>query len=300
MSFDFQGAKFSPQENEADREILGWAFNQFLYGEVTGIQIGHWLYNAPDMDAARFLAKQALEEFQHIRNFLRILYILNVKPTRPHRLVRFLSTGMMPDEWSEHVAIEMAQGEGMVLTAFYALIDTVDHPEITKILQAAVKQEENHVRFGEERTRELVRNNPGLRKVLLGQALLSLYAVRRLGTYMEKRSDPAHPVMSKLSDFIEHVASAGELRMVRMGLLDKTAGEISALKKSGLVVYSVLYNFLKKLLKWPGRIFKFLPFGRQKRLTETYLEDPGLLNFQENLRLETPPEKMSSREKTQV
>ena len=33
-------------------------FNQFLYGEVTGIQIGHWLYDAPDVDAAKFLCEE--------------------------------------------------------------------------------------------------------------------------------------------------------------------------------------------------------------------------------------------------
>ena len=34
MTFDFQGAKLDPTK---DRELLEWMFNQFLYGEVTGI-----------------------------------------------------------------------------------------------------------------------------------------------------------------------------------------------------------------------------------------------------------------------
>ena len=59
MSFDFGGAKLDPVK---DREMLGWMFNQFLYGEVTGIQIGEWLYNAPDLESARFLSRQAVEE----------------------------------------------------------------------------------------------------------------------------------------------------------------------------------------------------------------------------------------------
>ena len=53
-------------------------FNQFLYGEVTGIQVGHWLYDAPDLEAAKFLARQSLEEMQHVDNFLRIMTMLGL------------------------------------------------------------------------------------------------------------------------------------------------------------------------------------------------------------------------------
>jgi len=59
MTFDFAGAKLDPNR---DRELLEWMFNQFLYGEVTGIQCGHWLYHAPHLNAAAFLARQAAEE----------------------------------------------------------------------------------------------------------------------------------------------------------------------------------------------------------------------------------------------
>ncbi|MEO8705842.1 MAG: ferritin-like domain-containing protein, partial [Kofleriaceae bacterium] len=124
MSFDFQGAKLDPVK---DRELLEWMFNQFLYGEVTGIQVGHWLYEAPDFEAAKFLARQSLEEMQHVDNFLRIMTMLNCQPKPAHAAVRFLATGMMGSSWAEHVALEMAQGEGFVLQAFYAVIDTLDH-----------------------------------------------------------------------------------------------------------------------------------------------------------------------------
>ncbi len=96
MTSEFGAAVFDLHE---DRDLLAWVFNQFLYGEVTGIQCGHWLYNAPDLDAARFLAKQALEEFQHIDNFLHCLAFLDAKPEAPHGVVQFLTTGMMPDSW---------------------------------------------------------------------------------------------------------------------------------------------------------------------------------------------------------
>src|SRR2546425_1166193 len=102
-----------------------WMTNQFLYGEVTGIQCGHWLYRAPDLEAARFFSRQAVEEFQHVENFVRILELLGEPPAPAHRMVRFLSTGMMPGSFEEHVCLEMALGEGFVLMALYGVIDKI-------------------------------------------------------------------------------------------------------------------------------------------------------------------------------
>src|SRR3954454_4539203 len=141
MMFDFGGARLIASR---DRQILGWIVNQFLYGEVTGIQCGHWLYEAPDLEAARFFSRQAVEEFQHVDNFLRILDLLGEPAAPAHRLVRFLRTGMMPSSFEEHVCLERALGEGFVLMALYAVIDTLEHDEIRAILTRAVKQEERH------------------------------------------------------------------------------------------------------------------------------------------------------------
>src|ERR1051326_6652985 len=153
MTHDFGGARFDPVK---DRDLLAWIFNQFLYGEVTGIQVGHWIYDAPDLEAARFLARQAMEEFQHVDNFLRIMTMLGTEPAPAHGLVRFLSTGMMGESWAEHVSLEMAAGEGFVLMAFYSIIDTLEHPPTVEILKRAVKQEERHVEFGEQQTRKVI------------------------------------------------------------------------------------------------------------------------------------------------
>src|SRR5215831_14168309 len=165
MTFDFGGARLDPAR---DRELLGWMMNQFLYGEVTGIQVGHWIYDAPDLEAARFLARQATEEFQHVDNFLRIMAMLGTEPAPAHGMVRFLSTGMMGESWAEHVSLEMAAGEGFVLMAFYAIIDTLDHPPTVEILARAVKQEERHVEFGERETHKVIEGKPWLRRRLLG------------------------------------------------------------------------------------------------------------------------------------
>ena len=77
MTFDFKGATLDPVR---DRELIEWMLNQFLYGEMTGIQVGHWLYQAPDVDSAKFLARQSLEEMQHVDNFLRIM-AMQIMPT---------------------------------------------------------------------------------------------------------------------------------------------------------------------------------------------------------------------------
>src|SRR6266849_4756175 len=170
MTFDFGGARLDPQR---DRKVLAWMMNQFLYGEVSGIQCGHWLYEAPDLEAARFFSRQAVEEFQHVDNFVRILDMLGEKPARAHPMVRFLTSGMMPASFEEHVCLEMAQGEGFVLMALYGVIDTIDHEGIREILARAVRQEERHVDFGERRTALAVRRRPALKRRLLGLSLVS-------------------------------------------------------------------------------------------------------------------------------
>ena len=174
MTFDFGDARLDPVR---DRELLVWIFNQFLYGEVTGIQVGHWLYRAPTLDAANFLARQAVEELQHVDRFNEILGLLSARPGKSHAAVRFLSSGMMGDDWAEHVCLEMALGEGYVLNVLYALIDTLDHDEIRAILVRATRQEERHVAFGEAETRKAIHDEPRIKGRLLGLSLWSLLGI---------------------------------------------------------------------------------------------------------------------------
>lgn len=271
MTYDFEGARF---EVERDREFLAWMFNQFLYGEVTGIQVGHWIYNAPSLGAARFLAKQAIEEFQHVDNFLRCLAILGEEPEPPHKVVRFLSTGMMPDTWAEHVCQEMALGEGLVLMCFYALIDTVDEPEIVRILSRAVKQEETHVDFGEQETMRLIAGNDGLRRRLLGLSLVSLWAVKRLARYMQKTMDQNHPVMGQVGKFLDKVNEASELRLTRLGLLDRPLADISATRGLAYVAEAQAAKGVRAVVGLPK---KLVPgWGAPVRLTDTYLADASI------------------------
>ncbi len=273
MTFNFAGARLEPAR---DREVLGWMMNQFLYGEITGIQIGHWLYQAPDIEAARFLARQAVEEFQHVDNFLRIMTLLGVSPAPAHPVLRFLATGMMGGSWAEHVALEMAAGEGFVLMCFYAIIDTLDQPRVVDILTRAVKQEERHVAFGEAQTMRVIDGRPWLRRRLLGLNLVSLWAVRRLARVMSTRLPQDSPVLRQLPQFLARVVASHELRMRRMGLLDVPLDRLSSVRRALLVAEAYVGKVLGAvvgLLLWP---VGFVTGRRKRRLTDTYLSDPAI------------------------
>jgi len=277
MTFDFAGAKLDPGR---DRELLEWMLNQFLYGEVTGIQVGHWLYDAPDFEAAKFLARQSLEEMQHVDNFLRIMAMLGCRPKPAHAAVRFLATGMMGSSWAEHVALEMAQGEGFVLQAFYAVIDTLDHKPSVDILRRAVKQEERHVEFGEQQTTKAIEGKPWLRRRLLGLSLVSMWGVRRLARYMSHRLASDHAVLKHLPAFLEHANVCAELRLRRIGVLDRPLAELSRWARARLVAEAYggkLLGGLGQLVTLPLRILPLWP--KKKRLTDTYLRDAHITGF---------------------
>ena len=277
MTFDFQGAKLDPIK---DKELLEWMFNQFLYGEVTGIQVGHWLYDAPDLEAAKFLARQSLEEMQHVDNFLRIMTMLGCQPKPAHPAVRFLSTGMMGGSWAEHVALEMAQGEGFVLQAFYAVIDTLDHKPTVDILRRAVKQEERHVEFGEDQTKKAIENKPWLRRRLLGLSLVSMWGVRKLAGYMEKKLPPDHVVLKHLPAFLAHANTCAEIRLRRIGVLDRPLAELSGAKRAVLVAEAYGGKALGSLGSLVTLPLRLLPWFRKKRVTDTYLRDPRVTGYQ--------------------
>jgi bacterioferritin (cytochrome b1) len=254
-------------------------FNQFLYGEVTGIQVGHWLYDAPDLDAAKFLARQSLEEMQHVDNFLRIMTMLGLSPKPAHPAVRFLATGMMGGSWAEHVALEMAQGEGFVLQAFYAVIDTLDHEPSVAILRRAVKQEERHVEFGERQTAKSIDGRPWLRRRLLGLSLVSMWGVRRLAAFIAKRVPADHPVLRHMPAFLAHANRCAELRLQRIGVLDRPLAALSRSRRAVLVAEAYAGKALGGLVSLVALPLRLLPWFRKKRVTDTYLADPHVRGY---------------------
>jgi hypothetical protein len=257
MRFDFGGARFRLPR---DAKLLGWIFDQFLYGEVTGIQCGHWLYRAPTLEAAAFFARQAVEELSHVRQFLRLYQLLGIKPGPAHPVIRFMATGSMGSDYAEHVATEMAVGEGLVLMIFYALIDTVDDPGVTRILESTTRQEERHVSFGERQTRALVERDPALADYLLGLNLVSIIAMRRLAGYVKRKLGEEHEVLRQAPAFLEHVLRVLDLRLQRMGVLRGALADVGTLRRGWLISKAYARH-------WAGS-FKSPP----KLLTDTYLD----------------------------
>jgi 1,2-phenylacetyl-CoA epoxidase catalytic subunit len=275
LRYDFGDARFD-FSRDWDREFLGWIFNQFLYGEVTGIQCGYWLYRAPHLNAATFLAKQAGEELSHVRKILRILSILKQPSAAPHWAIRRLASGMMGHSWGEHVALEMALGEGLVLTVFYAMAETIDEPEIKKILESAIQEEERHVEFGERETRDWLAAHPGDRKILLAQAVIQLWVMQRLKTFVVKRvlkGKEDHPVLSQFEAFYDQVLKGFEKRIDRLGLSDTPLSQLGAGRKVGLLAALPFKKVVARVS------------NRRKLLTETYLADPLLSSEKERYHL---------------
>jgi hypothetical protein len=262
MTFDFGEARF---DVERDRDLLVWIFSQFLYGEVTGIQVGHWLYHAPTLDAANFLARQAVEELSHVDRFRDVLRHLGGDPVPAHRAVRFLSSGMMGDDWAEHVCLEMALGEGYVLTVLYALIDTIEHEQIRANLRRATKQEERHVAFGESETMKAVAGNPRLRGRLLGLALWSLLGVSGLARAVDRRREREHPVLRLFPELLRHVRSSTELRLQRLGILEGQVSRITPAARWSKMIASAAEHGVRRI--WPSK---------RSLLTRTYLSDERL------------------------
>lgn len=263
QTYDFGGARF---DLDRDRDVLPWIFSQFLFGEVTGVQVGEWLARAPDFDAAQFLARQANEEMAHVKLFLRILASLDAEPQPPHPALRFLATDFAGGTFLEHCCLEMALGEGYVLMAIYALIDTLPDSEVRSLLVGLSRQEESHVSFGEEQTARGLRREPAQARHLLGLALVSMVGIRRLAGWTRRRY-PRHPVLSQMPGFLRETVRAAELRLGRMGVLKRPLGRISAGERAGMMASSVARRY--------GRALN--PFRpRPEPLTDTYLGDPSL------------------------
>lgn len=259
MRFDFGDARWRLPR---DREALGWIFSQFLYGEITGIQVGHWLHRAPTLEAAQFFAQQSVEEMAHVQQFLRLLGRIGEKPRPVHRAVRWLATSFMGNSFAEHTCLEMAAGEGFVLMVFYALIDTVEDESIRRVLEAAVLQEERHVSFGEIQTRRAVEREPSLAPKLLGLSIVSIETVRWLARTLPRHLPADHEIMRQLPRFLERTCAVAELRLQRMGVLRGALADIGWPRRAALAGYGAVCHAGRALRPGP------------RKLTDTYLDDP--------------------------
>jgi hypothetical protein len=174
----------------------------------------------------------------------------------------------------------MAQGEGFVLQAFYAVIDTLDHKPSVDILRRAVKQEERHVEFGEQQTAKAIEGRPWLKRRLLGLSLVSMWGVSRLAGYIHKKVPADHVVLKHLPAFLEHANQCAEIRLRRIGVLDRPLAEISGAKRAALVAEAYGGKLLGGLASLVALPLKLLPWFKRKRVTDTYLADPHVTGYQ--------------------
>jgi hypothetical protein len=207
--FDFGDARFDLAREE-DRAILRFVLSQALYGEATGVYCGRSLYAAQTLEAAHFYVKQARQELNHLTLFADIFRELELTPEPAHWVIRVLAAHN--DYYPLKVLMEHALGEGMVLDIFRdVLLQTLPDADprvasIKKKLRVICREEEEHVAWGEKETRRVLSEQPALRRAFYGLMELELwlvpYAVRGL-----KQRAPAHPVLSQLDAFVEHVAA---------------------------------------------------------------------------------------------
>jgi hypothetical protein len=160
------------------------------------------------------------------------------------------------------------------------MIALIDHDEIVSILKRGVRQEEGHVDFGERRTMKTLREKPWMRERLLGLALVSVLMSRRLGGFMRKALPSDHPALRQLPEFVEHTVAVTELRLLRMGLVDRPLSQLTALEQARLIAGAYASKAAEGVgdrLKAP---LKLLPWFATKRLTDTYLDDPIVKNLE--------------------
>ena len=109
-----------------------------------------------------------------------------------------------------------------------------------------------------------------------------MWAVRRLARYMERRLSKGeeHLVMKHLPAFLDHANRCAELRLRRIGVLDRPLTELSGLARARLVAEAYggkLLGGLGWLVTAPLRLLPLWP--KKKRLTDTYLQDAHVTAF---------------------
>jgi hypothetical protein len=222
--YDFGGATFDLGD-PGDREILQFILSQALFGEATGVYCGRSLYAARSLEAARFYTRQARQELGHLQLFADIFRELDLTPLPPHWVIRVLSSHN--NYYPLKVLMEHAIGEGMVLDVFKdLLLQTLPDsdprvPSIKKKLRVVVREEAEHVAWGEKETAALLAEKPWLRAPFMGLVELQLMTLPRLVSRLRgARAD--HPVLRQLEPFVAHVQERVRRQSRKLGFYPET------------------------------------------------------------------------------
>lgn len=222
--YDFKGASFDLND-AGDREVLCFILSQALFGEATGVYCGRSLYAARSLEAARFYTRQARQELGHLQLFADIFRALELEPMPPHWVIRLLSAHN--NYYPLKVLMEHAIGEGMVLDIFKdLLLQTLPDsdprvPAIKKKLRVVVREEAEHVAWGEKETAAMLREKPWLVTPFMGLVDLQLMTLPALVSRLQG-ARPDHPVLSQLVPFVEHVRRRVRRQSQRLGFYPET------------------------------------------------------------------------------
>ena len=93
---------------------------------------------------------------------------------------------------------------------------------------------------------------------------------------MERRLPGESPVMKHLPAFALAAAASHELRLQRMGLLDRPTAELSRWRWLSLVVEGYAGKIAATLARVVIAPARAVGLVRARRLTDTYLTDPAL------------------------
>ena len=237
--YDFGGAAFNLNEPQ-DRELVRFILSQALFGEATGVYCGKSLFAARSLEAARFYVRQARQELNHLELFAEVFRSLNMTPAPAHWVVKLLSAHN--NYYPLKVLMEHAIGEGMVLDIFKdVLLQTLpdDHPavpEIKKKLRVVVREEEEHVAWGEKETRAMLAERPWLRWPYYGLLELQIVLARLMVRPFARRAE-GHPVLSHLGPFVDFVSARIRQQGRDLGITPEAP--VGTLKRLGAMAWGV-------------------------------------------------------------
>ena len=168
-------------QDERLREDALRTTTQLVLGERCALAASAGLIRcAPDQDAARFLATQALDEARHVEIFTRRMFEFGVREedlestlgrfANPH-LGRFAETLLEQVDRGDFVAGVVGQNivlEGMAFTVFEMLhtLHKESNPAFAAMLRGTIADERRHIGFGENHIGSLIRRHPERREAI--------------------------------------------------------------------------------------------------------------------------------------
>jgi 1,2-phenylacetyl-CoA epoxidase catalytic subunit len=209
----YQGApKFSV---ETDRDAVLRALSHLFYGEVGAVKIGQWVTRAPDMEGMWEIVKQTRDETRHAGIFRRLLERYGAAPEAALASDMDALHDVVSHSWEEMLFESMVVGEGLALVLIYFYHDVIADPPIRRGLRRVIRDEEEHVEYGERKVMEYLKQQPELRdKLLTMQEAL----VRHYASFITDQT-PTDPLEEMIAGFPFTIIQMHGVRLQRMGLI---------------------------------------------------------------------------------